>query len=172
MPIPISSRISFEPCRTLRKEKRTGWIKSDLVKFQYKTKYGQLCGTQTLNSKELRWKLRRYVSLKLIILYICCFFKAVILCLSEFKLFVSFLKFFCFWIIFLLLLISILLFLAIFYNFSNLSFFIKSNNYKTIFLKGREHRSKKRKMLKQQQNKRQDWKEKQKKRQKQRKKLE
>ena len=97
MPIPISSRISFEPCRTLRKEKRTGWIKSDLVKFQYKTKYGQLCGTQTLNSKELRWKLRRYVSLKLIILYICCFFKAVILCLFEFKLFVSFLMCFCFW---------------------------------------------------------------------------
>ena len=100
MPIPISSRISFEPCRTLRKEKRTGWIKSDLVKFQYKTKYGHLCGTQALNSKELHWNLRRYVSLKMIILYICCFFKAVILCLSEFELFVSFLECFCFWIFF------------------------------------------------------------------------
>ena len=165
MPIPISSRISFEP---LRKEKWTGWIKNDLVKFQYKARYGQLCGTQTLNSKELHWNLR---GLKLIILYICCFFKAVILCLFEFKLFVSFLKF-LFLNSFLLLLISTLLFPHYLYDFSNLYFFIESNNYKITFLKGRKHRSKKRKMLKQQQNKRQDWKQKQKKRQKQRKKLE
>ena len=171
MPIPISSRISFEPCRTLRKEKRTGWIKSDLVKFQYKTRYGQLCGTQTLNSKELHWNLRRYVSLKLIILYICCFFKAVILCLSEFKLFVSFLMCFCFWFFYSYSSLFFY-FLTIFYDFSNISFFIKSNNCKITFIKGRKHRSKKRKMPKQQQNKRQDWKQKQKKRQKQRKKLE
>ena len=171
MPIPISSRISFEPCRTLRKEKWTGWIKNDLVKFQYKKKYGQLCRTRTLNSKELQWNLRRYVSLKLIILYICCFFKAVILCLSEFKLFVSLLNCFCFWILFYSYSSLLFYFLTIFYDFSNLSFFIKSNNYKITFLKGRKHRSKKRKMLKQQQNKRQDWKQKLKKRQKQRKSL-
>ena len=160
MPIPISSRISFEPCRILRKEKRTGWIKNDSVKFQYKTKYGQLCGTQTLNSKELQWNLRRYVSLKLIILYICCFFKSVILCLSEFKLFVSFLKCFSFWILFYSYSSLLFYFLTIFYDFSNLSFFIKSNNYKITFFKGRKHRLKKRRMLKQQKYKRQDWKQK------------
>lgn len=160
MPIPIYSRISFEPHVTTGERKQTGWIHNDLVKLNYKRKstmkLEKICQSQADNSLHLLL-FQSCHSLSLWIQAICFF---------------SFLNCFCFWILFYSYSSLFFYFLTIFYDFSNLSFFIKSNNYKITFLKGRKHRSKKRRMLEHQQNKRQDWKQKQRKRQKQRKKLE
>ena len=157
MPIPIYSRISFEPHVTNGERKQTGWIHNDLVKLNYKRKstmkLEKICQSQADNSL-LLLLFQNCHSLSLWIQAI--FFSELFLFLNSF----------------LLLFISILLFPHYLLWFFNLSFFIKSNIYKITFLKGRKHRSKKRRMLKQQQNKRQDWKQKQRKRQKQRKKLE